>query len=202
MGLSCSTDLRERLGFSEKVKEQNKCNNLCNDDEEEEVEVALTFPSFRYVPENRPQLSAECQVTVQQTWDIIKRDIERVGVVMFMGLLEDPEIRGSFRSFRDKTMEELKASAVLRSHVLRVMGAVEKVVARLDNEEKLVTLLHELGQRHLVYSVRPEFLDLIGPEYNNAIKPPLGDKWTPEVEQAWDDLFRYITHVMRETMVM
>lgn len=57
-------------------------------------------------------------------------------------------------------MDELKASAVLRSHVMRVMGAVEKVVARLDSEEKLVTLLQELGQRHLVYNVRPEFLDV------------------------------------------
>ncbi|BFZ11773.1 hypothetical protein BsWGS_14812 [Bradybaena similaris] len=198
MGLSCSTEIREKLGFTEKVKEQNKRINLCNDEED----ATLTTPGPLYVQETRPQLSAACQVTVLQTWDIIKKDIERVGVVMFMGLLEDPEVRGQFRSFRDKTMDELKASAVLRSHVMRVMGAVEKVVARLDSEEKLVTLLQELGQRHLVYNVRPEFLDLIGPEFNNAIKPPLGDKWTPEVEQAWEELFRYITHVMREPMVM
>lgn len=62
--------------------------------------------------------------------------------------------------FRDKTAEELRASTALRSHVLRVMGAVEKVVARMDSEDKVVTLLHDLGQRHVVYNARPEFLDV------------------------------------------
>lgn len=75
-------------------------------------------------------------------------------------LLEDPGVKSTFSSFRDKTVEELKASTALRSHVLRVMGAVEKVVARLDNEDKLVALLHDLGQRHVVYNARPEFLDV------------------------------------------
>uniref|UniRef100_A0A0B6Z8Y6 Globin n=1 Tax=Arion vulgaris TaxID=1028688 RepID=A0A0B6Z8Y6_9EUPU len=197
MGLSCSTGLQEKLGFSENIKEKNKRIYLCNEEGEEQ-----SSSNMRGIPGTRPPLSAECQEIVLQSWEIIKRDIEKVGVVMFMGLLEDPEVRSSFMSFRDKTVEELKASTALRSHVLRVMGAVEKVIARLDNEEKIVNLLHDLGQRHMVYNARPEFLDLVGPQFNNAIQPALGDKWTPEVEQAWADLFRYITHVMKETMVM
>ncbi|CAL1533850.1 unnamed protein product [Lymnaea stagnalis] len=197
MGLSCSKELTEKFGFAEKMKEKNKRIYLCNDEGEE-----MSSSSMRGIPDTRPVLSAECQVIVLESWDIIKKDIERVGVVMFMGLLEDEAIRGTFMSFRDKTPEELKASTALRSHVLRVMGAVEKVVARLDQHEKLITLLHDLGQRHMAYNARPEFLDLVGPQFNNAIQPALGDKWTPEVEQAWADLFRYITHVMKETMVM
>ncbi|CAG5127650.1 unnamed protein product [Candidula unifasciata] len=197
MGISCSTDLKKKLGITEKVKEKNKHVYLCNDEGEE-----MSSASMRGIPEIRPPLSSDCQHIVVTSWEIIKKDIERVGVVLFMGLFEEPEIKGTFLSFRDKTVEELKASTALRSHVLRVMGAVEKVVARLDNEEKMVALLHDLGQRHVVYNARPEFLDLVGPQFNSAIQPAMGDKWTPEVEQAWADLFRYITHVMKETMIM
>ncbi|XP_012939902.1 neuroglobin [Aplysia californica] len=197
MGQTCSTSVKKKLGLTESVKEKNKRIYLCNEEGEE-----MSSSSMRGLPMSRPDLPAQSREIVVQSWEIIKRDIERVGVVMFMGLLEDPEIRGTFMTFRDKTVEELKASTALRSHVLRVMGAVEKVVARLDNKEKMVALLHDLGQRHMSYNARPEFLDLVGPQFNNAIQPALGDKWTPEVEQAWADLFRYITHVMKETMVM
>jgi len=34
--------------------------------------------------ENRPELSEEHKEIVRETWSIIKLDIERVGVVMFM----------------------------------------------------------------------------------------------------------------------
>lgn len=80
MGLNCSTDIKEKLGISEKVKERNKRIYLCNDEGEE-----MSSASMRGIPEIRPALSAKCQHIVVSSWEIIKRDIERVGVVMFMG---------------------------------------------------------------------------------------------------------------------
>jgi len=188
MGTSCSTWNN---------KENSKQTYLCNDKGEE-----LLSSNMRGLPLSRPELPPHSQAVVIESWEIIKKDIERVGVVMFMRLLEDSEVKNTFSSFRDKTVEELKESTSLRSHVLRVMGAVEKVVARMESQDRLVALLHELGHKHMGYNAKPEFLDLVGPEFNNAIQPALGDKWTPEVEQAWADLFRYITHVMKEAMVM
>ncbi|RUS91400.1 hypothetical protein EGW08_000830 [Elysia chlorotica] len=197
MGLSCSVDLKKRLGFSKKEKGSSKRVYLST-----EEGVELSASSMRGLPEARPVLSEECREIVVRSWAIIKRDIERVGVVMFMGLLEDEAVKDHFVRFRDQSPEQLKASAVLKSHVLKVMSAVEKAVARLDDPDKLNKLLHDLGQRHMLYNARPEFLDLVGPQFNNAIQPALGDSWTVETEQAWADLFRYITHLMKETMVM
>ena len=45
------------------------------------------------------------------------------------------------------------------------------------------------------------FWQLIGPQFIWAIQPTLGEIWTPEVEQAWSDLFKYITHYMKAAMV-
>ncbi|KAI8787758.1 neuroglobin, partial [Biomphalaria glabrata] len=155
MGLSCSREITDRLGLTEKMKDQNtRMVYLCNQEGEE-----MSSGAMRGVPEVKPVLTAETREIILASWEIIKKDIERVGVVMFMGLLEDPDVKGTFMDFRDKTAEELRASTALRSHVLRVMGAVEKVVARMDSEDKVVTLLHDLGQRHVVYNARPEFLD-------------------------------------------
>lgn len=43
---------------------------------------------------------------------------------------------------------------------------------------------------------------LLGQHFLFAIEPVLQDHWTPEVEQAWADLFRLISHVMKEAMVL
>ena len=44
-------------------------------------------------------------------------------------------------------------------------------------------------------------LQLIGPQFICAVQPCLGDAWTPEVESAWADLFRLISHITKEAMV-
>ena len=38
----------------------------------------------KYVPENRPELTEEHKQIVRETWTIIKLDISKIGVVMFM----------------------------------------------------------------------------------------------------------------------
>ena len=58
------------------------------------------------------------------------------------------------------SQEDLKYSAELRAHALRVMGAVEKVISRLDEPEKLETLLHELCRSHVMYDARVEYIDV------------------------------------------
>ena len=43
---------------------------------------------------------------------------------------------------------------------MRVMGTVEKCLARIEEPEKLDELLHALGRRHSVYNVKSEFVDV------------------------------------------
>ena len=54
----------------------------------------------------------------------------------------------------------MKHNAQVRAHALRVMGTVEKVVARLDEPDNLINVLHQLGRRHSTYSVKPEYVDV------------------------------------------
>lgn len=65
-----------------------------------------------------------------------------------------------FVPFRGLSLEELKNSKRLREHGLRVMGTVEKCIARLDKPEKLEQIVHELGQKHITFDTKVEYIDV------------------------------------------
>ncbi|KAK7493420.1 hypothetical protein BaRGS_00015320, partial [Batillaria attramentaria] len=112
----------------------------------------------------------------------------------------NPEVQSVFLPFKGKTQQDLEDSAKLKSHALRVMGTVEKCLDNIDDPAKLQKMLHDLGARHVMYNAKVDYMDLIGPQFIWAIEPVLGDQWTHEVEQAWSDLFKFISHIMKEAM--
>ncbi|GFY49084.1 GLOBIN domain-containing protein [Trichonephila inaurata madagascariensis] len=62
--------------------------------------------------------------------------------------------------FKGLSKEELRHSTELRAHGLRVMGFVQKVVARFDEPEKSEQLLKELGRNHVMYGAKIDYVDL------------------------------------------
>ncbi|XP_050693894.1 uncharacterized protein LOC126984318 [Eriocheir sinensis] len=81
------------------------------------------------------------------------------------------------------------------------MGFVEKAVRRLDQPEKLEPLIRDCGRNHCHYGVQPHQFELVVPQFLQAIKPALEDKWTPEVEEAWCLLMRNIAFALKTAML-
>ncbi|GFO30113.1 neuroglobin-1 [Plakobranchus ocellatus] len=102
--------------------------------------------------------------------------------------------------FKGQSCESLKDNVQLKSHALRVMGTVDKCINRFHDPAKVKEMLHELGARHVMYNAKVDYMDLIGPQFIWAIEPVLGDNWTPDVEQAWSDLFKFISYIMKGAM--
>ena len=73
-----------------------------------------------------------------------------------------PEVRESFMSFGEVNSDDLYVNAQLRAHALRVMTTVEKVLARIDSDEKLDKLLTELGERHSQYRSKAVHMQVRG----------------------------------------
>ena len=44
--------------------------------------------------------------------------------------------------------------------VRRVMGFVNKIISRLDSEEKYEALMMDLGARHVSYGAKPQYIDV------------------------------------------
>ncbi|XP_055946806.1 neuroglobin-like isoform X1 [Argiope bruennichi] len=135
-------------------------------------------------------------------WKELVDNISNVGVITFMNLFEThPDVQDVFMPFKGLSQEELRHSKELRAHGLRVMGFVQKVVARLDEPEKSEQLLKELGKNHVMYGAKIDYVDLIGPQFVYAVKPSLKEHWNDEVEEAWIQLFKYMASIMKKAML-
>ncbi|OWF37155.1 neuroglobin-like [Mizuhopecten yessoensis] len=152
-------------------------------------------------PGEEPRLTEEEIKMLEDCWITLKGDIEKVGVITFIGLFEThPEVQDSFLPFRQLSKKDLELSAILKSHSLRVMGTVDKCIARASQPEKLRDLMSALGQRHISYSAQIEFIEMVGMQFVYAIEPHLKDSWSPELRESWLKLFRVMTYYMAKGM--
>ncbi|WAR15135.1 CYGB1-like protein [Mya arenaria] len=153
-------------------------------------------------PQKPPPVITELEVKIlKDCWKIVKQDVGKVGIITFVGLFEThPDVHDAFMSFRAVNTSDLEYNAILRAHALRVMGTVDKCIYRLDNREKFGEIMTELGIRHKNYSVKIEFIDLIGIQFISSIKPHLETVWTGEHEKAWDHLFMLMCYYMKKGM--
>ncbi|KAG9344843.1 hypothetical protein JZ751_010532 [Albula glossodonta] len=165
-------------------------------------------------------LSQEQTEMIKESWKVIQEDIAKVGIIMFVRLFEThPECKDVFFLFRDvEDLERLRTSKELRAHGLRaaavkgeeqafkkalklikeVMSFIEKTVARLDQLERLDQLALDLGKAHYRYNAPPKYYSYVGVEFIRAVQPILKEKWTAELEEAWKDLFLYVTRIMKK----
>uniref|UniRef100_UPI0037E76A70 x globin n=1 Tax=Semicossyphus pulcher TaxID=241346 RepID=UPI0037E76A70 len=144
---------------------------------------------------------SEAQIQmIKESWKVIRDDIAKVGIIMFVRLFEThPECKDVFFLFRDvEDLERLRTSRELRAHGLRVMSFIEKSVARLDQLERLEALALELGKSHYHYNAPPKYYSYVGAEFICAVQPILKEKWTAELEEAWKTMFQYVTSLMRK----
>ncbi|KAG8179365.1 hypothetical protein JTE90_016540 [Oedothorax gibbosus] len=139
---------------------------------------------------------------ILETWKHLVDNISNVGVITFMNLFEThPDVQDVFMPFKGLTKEELRHSNELRVHVLRVMGFMQKVVARLDEAEKADNLLRELGKNHVMYGAPRKYVDIIGPQFVYSVKPSMTDHWSDEIEESLLQLFRYMAYIMKKAML-
>ncbi|XP_043198667.1 uncharacterized protein LOC122368609 [Amphibalanus amphitrite] len=108
-------------------------------------------------------------------------------------------MKNVFEGFRQIEMEDIRASQELRQHAARVMGFVNKIICRLDSEDKYGPLMTELGCRHVAYGAKPQYIDLMGEQFIMVIRPSLvaADQWSDGAEAAWRRLFQVISHSMK-----
>ncbi|XP_052766614.1 cytoglobin-1-like [Mya arenaria] len=164
-------------------------------------ENPAVFLDIKPTAENRPEITEEHIRIIRETWNIIRLDIARVGVVLFMRLFEKyPDVQQLFVHFRGLSSDELRNNIKLRDHGLRVLNTLEKCISRVDEPERLEKLLFDLGQKHSMYNIKVEYLYLLVPQMQQALMPVLEDRWTYLVESSWSAFLRYIIHIMAEAM--
>lgn len=76
--------------------------------------------------------------------------------------------------------------------------ALSFFVANLENGDRLVAYLKDLGGRHVHYSVKAEHYEWVENSLLKAFAETLGKEWNSRLSYQWTRAFRFIVNTMQE----
>jgi nitric oxide dioxygenase len=98
----------------------------------------------------------------------------------------NPELRPSFKNDMDA-----------QAHKFIEMLAI--IVGLLSNPTALSGTLTQLAHRHRGYGVRDEHFDMVRDALLGTLGDILGDAFTPELRNAWRDLYGLVASAMKRS---
>jgi len=150
---------------------------------------------------------------VQRSWEKVQElGTAVVGERIYKAFFEIvPEAAECFpihvrMKYKEWTAEEgeegsdLANSAALGKLFGKVVNAIGCCVAGLRDVSRLVPLLSSLGARHISYGVEYSFWPALGQAMNKTLRETLGEDFTPEVENAWNVVYGFMSSIMVESL--
>lgn len=123
---------------------------------------------------------------VQESFALVKPIASMAADLFYGRLFElDPALRPLFKG----DLQEQKT---------KLMATLAFAVAGLDRPETILPTVQALGRRHVGYGVRPDHYDTVGAALLWTLAQGLGDRFTPEVEEAWVAAYTLLATVMQE----
>jgi hemoglobin-like flavoprotein len=80
----------------------------------------------------------------------------------------------------------------------KLMMMIRTAVDGLDDLDKLVPVVQDMGRRHATYGVENSHYDTVGVSLLWTLEQSLGPAFTPEVKEAWTVVYTLLTHTMKE----
>src|SRR5262249_24109427 len=85
----------------------------------------------------------------------------------------------------------------LKEQGRKLMETIGIAVKGLDNPRHLVLTVAELGRRHAACGIRPEHYNTVGRALLWTLARGLGKDFTPEVKQAWAEVYETLVTTMQ-----
>ena len=80
----------------------------------------------------------------------------------------------------------------------KLMVMIGTAVNSLTNIEAVVPAIRDMAIRHVDYGVKPEDYDSVGTALLWTLEQGLGDDFTPEVKEAWTDVYGLVASTMKD----
>jgi hemoglobin-like flavoprotein len=131
-------------------------------------------------------MSPDQKKLVRDTWKQVMPIADTVSELFYRRLFQiDPRTRELFAA---------TDMFVQRKKLLQTLGFA---ISGLDNLDLLLPTVEDLGRRHVHYGITDAHYDLVGSALLWTLEQGLGPAWTPEVEEAWAEVYGLISAVMR-----
>ena len=130
-------------------------------------------------------LSAKDKQLIQSSFKQVVPIADAAAEIFYAKLFEyDPALKKLFRG-------DLKKQGQM------LMSTLKAAVDGLDDVPALARVLQALAKRHLDYGVKVDDYTPVGNALLYTLHKGLGDGFTPEVRQAWVNVYGIIANVMR-----
>ncbi len=132
-------------------------------------------------------MNSEQIALVQSSWEKVLPISETAAELFYDRLFET-----------DYTTPDLFAGTDMKEQGQRLMGMIDVAVKGLNDLDTLVPAVQELGKRHPSYGVKAEHFDSVGAALLWTLEQGLGDGFTPDIKEAWIEVYNVLSGVMKE----
>lgn len=123
-------------------------------------------------------------LAVQESWKLAASLAPEVSTRFYANLFDaNPALKTLFKG--DIHAQSSKLTAMIGT-----------AVASLEAPDALVPVLQQLARRHKTYGVKAEDYGAVGQALLLTLEQSLGDAFTPEARQAWEQLYGEICFIM------
>ena len=123
---------------------------------------------------------------VQQTWEQVAPIADQAAEMFYDRLFElDPSLR------------ELFAETDMAAQRGMLMNMLGTAVRGLDDIERLIPAVEELGRRHVGYGVADAHYDTVREALFWTLGQGLGEAWTLHAADAWGVVYGTVADIMR-----
>ena len=121
---------------------------------------------------------------VRETWEKVLPIADTAAQLFYNRLFEiDPELRSLFHGDMNEQGHKL-------------MAMIGLAVASLNDLEKIMPRIRELGERHTSYGVKDKDYDTVAGALLWTLEQGLQDAFTPEVKEAWTAVYIVLATTM------
>lgn len=189
------------------IHPQQRC--LGDWEDEDDAPPVRVAPSLPYGRGSASSDRSRSATAVQMSWVHLQEiGTDVVGAYFCRKIFElKPEtmalfplaVRSRYRDWasdEDEDERNIAASPALRRLFGRVVDAVGSAAAGLQDMNKMVPALTQLGMRHVGYNLKEEYFEISEKALLLTLREGLGDLFTKEVEFAWSMVYNFIIATM------
>jgi hemoglobin-like flavoprotein len=123
---------------------------------------------------------------VQTTWEKCVPIADQAAALFYGKLFElDPKLKPLFTSD-------------IKEQGKKLMTMITMAVRGLNDLGRLVPAVEELGRRHVGYGVKDEHYATVGAALLWTLEQGLGSAFTPEVKEAWTEVYTVLATTMQK----
>lgn len=131
-------------------------------------------------------LTPEIQQQLKDSFTLAAPHAEQLAATFYDRLFTlAPEVRPMFKG--DMKLQQQK-----------LIDMLAWIVTHVNEPELLRGALAEAGRRHAEYGAKPDHFAPVGSALMYCLSATLGDRLTPEAEEAWIEAYAYFAREMEE----